>query len=228
MSAIDFTIHEHGRPPEAAAVAVETVIIAGWTGRDHVAVEHHIRELEALGVARPSTTPVFYRVAARRITTAARIEVAGPDSSGEVEYFVLRHGGRLYVGVGSDHTDRKAETYDVTVSKQMCDKPVGCDLWPFDEVEAHWDRLVTRSWTIERGERSLYQEGALAAMLPPRELMVRLSGGDFPEGALMFGGTHATRGGIRPAPRFEIELADPVLGRSIRHAYDIVSLPIVR
>ena len=30
--------------------------------------------------------------------------------------------GRIFVGLGSDHTDRKVETYSVTVSKQMCDK----------------------------------------------------------------------------------------------------------
>ena len=33
--------------------------------------------------------------------------------------------GRIFVGLGSDHTDRKVETYSVTVSKQMCDKPDG-------------------------------------------------------------------------------------------------------
>ncbi len=32
--------------------------------------------------------------------------------------------GKRYLGIGSDHTDRKVETYNITVSKQMCDKPV--------------------------------------------------------------------------------------------------------
>ena len=32
--------------------------------------------------------------------------------------------GRIFVGLGSDHTDRKVEAYSVTVSKQMCDKPM--------------------------------------------------------------------------------------------------------
>ena len=32
--------------------------------------------------------------------------------------------GRIFVGCGSDHTDRKVEAYSVTVSKQMCDKPI--------------------------------------------------------------------------------------------------------
>ena len=43
----------------------------------------------------------------------------------------------------------------------------------------------------------------------------------------MFCGTLAAIGGIRPASRFEVELEDPVLGRTLRHAYDIEVLPVV-
>jgi hypothetical protein len=42
-----------------AEVAVAHAVIAGWTGRDAAAVEKHIKELEALGVKRPATTPIF-------------------------------------------------------------------------------------------------------------------------------------------------------------------------
>src|SRR6266581_2270822 len=123
----------------AETINIQGAVIAGWTGRDKSAMEQHIRELEALGVARPATTPIFYRVAVTRMTTASSIEVAGPDSSGEVEFVLVSHGGKLFVGVGSDHTDRKAETYNVTVSKQMCEKPVAPHFWPFEEVSGHWD-----------------------------------------------------------------------------------------
>jgi hypothetical protein len=51
--------------------AIDDAIIAGWTGRDPAAVEKHIRELEALGVKRPASTPIFYRFAAARLTTGA-------------------------------------------------------------------------------------------------------------------------------------------------------------
>ena len=43
----------------------------------------------------------------------------------------------------------------------------------------------------------------------------------------MFCGTLSAIGGIRPATRFEMELEDPVLGRSMRHAYDVHALPVV-
>ena len=41
-----------------AEVAIEQAVVAGWTGRDATAVEKHIKELEALGVKRPATTPI--------------------------------------------------------------------------------------------------------------------------------------------------------------------------
>jgi hypothetical protein len=43
----------------------------------------------------------------------------------------------------------------------------------------------------------------------------------------MFCGTLGAIGGIRPASRFEMELEDPVLERTLRHAYAIDVLPVV-
>ena len=62
---------------------VGELVIAGWTGRNREAMEAHIAELEAIGIARPKTVPMFYRVAAGLLTTAAEIQVSGPHSSGE-------------------------------------------------------------------------------------------------------------------------------------------------
>jgi Protein of unknown function (DUF2848) len=211
-----------------AEVAIDDVIIAGWTGRDPAAVEKHVRELEALGVKRPASTPIFYRVGAARLTTAAEIEAVGTTSGGEVEFVLLQHDGRLWVGAGSDHTDREVEAYGVTVSKQMCDKPLAPVFWAFDEVAPHWDQLELRSHVVENGERTLYQEGGVAAMLAPLDLIGRCVGGSaLPENTIMYCGTLAARGGVRPTPRFEYEIEDPVLGRSIAHAYAVRILPIM-
>jgi hypothetical protein len=209
-------------------VAITACVVAGWTGRDQAALEKHIRELEALGVKRPATTPIFYRVSATRLTTDTAIEAVGTASSGEVEYVLLQHAGRLWVGVGSDHTDREVETYGVTVSKQMCDKPVAATFWPFDEVADHWDSLILRSHIIENGSRTLYQEGALSGMLAPTDLIARYTdGGRLQDGTLMFCGTFAAKGGIRPAPRFEYEIVDLTHNRTIQSGYDIATLPIL-
>ena len=210
-------------------VVIDELVIAGWTGRDRAAVEKHIAELEALGVQRPSTTPVFYRGSASRLTTAGSVEMLGDQSSGEVEFVLLQTAGRLWVGVGSDHTDREVEAYDVAVSKQICDKPVAREFWALGDVEHHWDRLVLRSWILEEGTRLPYQEGAVTAMLPPRDLLQRYAGeGALREGTVMFCGTLAARGGVRPSAEFTFEIADPVRDKRIDHAYRIDVLPRVR
>jgi len=211
----------------ACSIGISRLVIAGWTGRDRAAVEKHIAELEAIGVKRPRAVPVFYRAGAGLLTTAPEVEVVGGHSSGEVEFVLVSAPDALYVGVGSDHTDRKVETYGVTVSKQMCPKPVGADLWPFAEVEAHWDRLLLRSHLTRGGERVLYQEGAVSNMLPPRELLARFSGSaSLAPGTAMFCGTLAVKGEIRGGERFEIELHDPVRKRSLAHGYSVRELEL--
>jgi hypothetical protein len=209
-------------------LAIDQAVVAGWTGRDPVARDKHIAELEAIGIARPASTPIYYRVAARRLTAADRIEVSGTESSGEVEFVLIGWQGRIFVGAGSDHTDRKVEAYSVTVSKQMCDKPIASVLWELEDVIDHWDQMILRSFAVIDGARVLYQEGTLDAMLPVAELIRGGFGGKIlPDGCAMFGGTFAAKGGIRPASRFEFELEDPVLKRVIKHGYDVVTLPVL-
>jgi Protein of unknown function (DUF2848) len=204
---------------------VRTVIVAGWTGRDQCAVEQHVAELAALGVPRPSSTPLFYRVSAARLTTAAEIESTSA-SSGEVEPVLLHHDGRLWVGVGSDHTDRDVESYGVAIAKQLCDKPIADELWSFDDVADHWDRLILRSWIVEHGAEALYQEGTLDGLLSPDELMRRAQPA-LVDGTLMFCGTFPAHGGIRAAAAFRYEIADPERGRSIQSRYAMQELPLV-
>jgi len=213
---------------QPAPVAIQHLVIAGWTGRDRAALQHHIEELEALGVKRPTTTPLFMRLAPNRLTTEPGIACTGTSSSGEVEFLLLRSGGRLWVGTGSDHTDRDVETLGMTISKQICDKPIAPVFWPFETVSAHWDDLQLRSFIYENGVRVPYQAGSVASMLDPKDLMARFpfGGAGLPEGTLMFCGTMAAKGGIRPSDRFEFELDDPMTGRTIAHGYDIHHLPI--
>jgi len=214
---------------EAAPVQVpiRQLVIAGWTGRDRIAVEKHIRELEALGVRRPSSYPIFYRVSVARITLEASIEASGTHSSGEVEVVLLRSRGRLWVGVGSDHTDREVETYGVAVSKQMCDKPIAQRFWAFEELKPHWDKLTLRSFISEEGKLVPYQDGPTAEFLEPHDLIERFSGTKaLPEDTMVFCGTLPAKGGVRPAEHFVFELEDPVLKRKIRHEYRTVILPV--
>jgi hypothetical protein len=198
---------------------VKELVIAGWTGRDEAALRKHIRELEEIGVKPPKTTPIFYRVSANLFTYETAIQVSGADTSGEVEFVLLRSENDLRVAVGSDHTDRKAETIGVSLSKQLCAKPVSPESWRYDEVKPHWEKLMLRSWA--NGE--LYQEGPVTAMRSPEDLMGRYP---LKPGYAMFCGTLAAKGGIRPAARFAMELEDPVLKRKLKHEYRIQILPV--
>jgi hypothetical protein len=198
---------------------ITELIIAGWTGRDDAALRKHIKELEEIGVKPPKTTPIFYRVSANLFCHDTEIQVSGPDTSGEVEFVLIRTQHGLRVALGSDHTDRKAETVGVTLSKQLCAKPVSMESWRYDEVEPHWERLVLRSWA----DGELYQEGPVSAMRAPEDLLARYP---LRNGHAMFGGTLAAKGGIRPAKRFRMELEDPVLKRKLSHEYAIKVLPV--
>lgn len=198
---------------------VSELVIAGWTGRDEQALRKHIRELEEIGVKPPKATPIFYRVSANLFCFSDEIQVSGPDTSGEVEFVLMKSESELLVAVGSDHTDRKAETIGVSLSKQLCAKPVSRQMWRYDEVKPHWERLVLRSWA----DGELYQEGSVAAMRSPEDLMGRYP---LKPGYAMFCGTLAAKGGIRPAARFSMELEDPVLKRKLSHGYTIKALPV--
>jgi hypothetical protein len=103
---------------------------------------------------------------------------------------------------------------------------MGPALWRLDDITAHWDQIFIRSHAIIDGKRELYQEGPLAAMRHPDDLIARYGKSLAPQ-TIMFCGTLGAKGGIRPGSRFEMELEDPVLKRSMAHAYDIVALPVV-
>ena len=211
---------------EALDVDFKQCIVAGWAGRDLEAIEHHIEELAALGVPRPSDVPLYYRIASNQLTQDSTVQVIGGDSSGEAEVFVFSHNGEMLVSLASDHTDRKLESYSVAFSKQACVKPVARDAWRHSDVAAHWDELVLRSWIVENGVKVLYQEGPLATLRDPVDLIKRHFGaGVIPAQAGMTCGTVAAIGGIRPSSAFEMELYDPRLQRSIKHAYTLEILP---
>jgi hypothetical protein len=222
---LNFDLHA-GQGIQPVALQPSALVVAGWTGRDEAALRHHIEELAAIGVPRPSSVPVFYRNSLLNLTQAPVVEVLGPDTSGEVEPVIVALGDRLCLAVGSDHTDRKAETQGIALSKQLCAKPIGRDLWALEDIAGHWDRLQLRSFATIDGQRVTYQDGTLSGMRPPADLIARYGSRLKPD-SVMYCGTLAAIGGIRPATRFELELEDPVLGRTLRHAYDISVLPVV-
>lgn len=217
-------------------VAPRQLVIAGWTGRDAAAIQHHIDELQAIGVPPPSSVPLYYRVGANLLTQSASIEALGPDSSGEAEPLLFFADGEWWLSVGSDHTDRKVETYSVVVSKQLCAKPVASTAWRWADVAGYQDELELRSRILEDGEWVPYQKGTFGSIRPLAALRDGIYGAECAqeslEGRFMTCGTlgaipNAKGEGIRPAAEMEIEIRDPRLKRSIVHRYAVKALEVI-
>ena len=215
--------------PRQVEVEFDTLIVAGWAGRDMAAIEHHIEELAAIGVPRPSSVPLYYRIADNQLTQKETVQALGEESSGEVETFVFSVDGEMYVSIASDHTDRKLETYSVAMSKQVCVKPLAGSAWRLADVADYWDELIIRSYIVENGVEVLYQEGPLASLRTPQDLVAGYTGGAavLPAGAGMTCGTVGAIGGIRPSVDFTMELHDPRRQRTLRHRYHVETLPVV-
>lgn len=214
---------------ETVEVEIEELIIAGWAGREQAAIEEHIEELKALGVTPPSSTPLFYRVAADLLTLSDTIQVLGTASSGEVEVVLIGTPQGTLVGIGSDHTDREAEAWSVAHSKQVCAKPVGRQVWPLDSVIDHWDELQMASYATFDGNEVLYQQGGVTGLLHPADLLRRfgLDRTGLAPGQAMLCGTLPVIGGVRPAEAFRMVLTDPVTGGELEHRYAMTTLPVV-
>lgn len=205
-------------------LTIDHLYVAGWTGRDSDAVEHHIQELAAIGIAPPSTVPLYYRVSNSLLSQQNTIEVLGNGSSGEVEPLLVQNNDTLWIGLASDHTDRDLEAHSVAASKQICLKPTAHELWKYDDIKAHIDSLILRCSIKENGEWVSYQTGTLASIRPLTELM---NNSGFGDNAAMLCGTLAAIGGVRPATDYNMELEDPVRNKSISLEYSVINLPMI-
>ena len=222
-------LRETATSNKAAPLDVKELVLAGWTGRAPKALQHHVDELALLGVSHPSTIPIFYRTGAELVTTAERLQVLGPDTSGEVEYVLLAYPDGLWFTVGSDQTDRKAESViGIAMSKQLAGKVLAPVAWKFADFADRWDGLRIKSWATIDGQKVLYQDATLGNIRAPAELIEKYSGkSSLVAGTVMMSGTPGAIGGIRPASRFDMAIEDPKTGRAIRHGYDIDVLPII-
>ena len=204
---------------------VERMINAGFTGRDQAAAQHHLDELAAEGIPVPDKIPVLYPVIRRTLfVDPGEIEVYSERTAAEVEFVLLFQGDKVFIGLGSDHTDRKLEETDIPRAKQICPNLMAATVWPLEELTDHWDRIKMRLVQTVDGEEVLYQEGPLELMMTPKALMdlvqSRLPGSL--EGYVVFSGTIGNlTGGFVYGRRVRAELIDPVLKRSLSLEYKV-------
>ncbi|WP_116049954.1 DUF2848 family protein [Amycolatopsis palatopharyngis] len=173
---------------ESVDVTPSRLVIAGYTGRDQDAVRHHIDELAAIGVPEPDSIPAFYELDTDLLAVEKDVEVAGEQTSGEVEPVLIRNDGRYYLTVGSDHTDRELERHDIKASKGACPKPVAGTVIDLGGQPSSlpWDEITASSWLDDEP----YQDGSLAQLLPITRVLAEwesLDSGD--TSMVLFGGT---------------------------------------
>lgn len=142
-------------------------------------------------------------------TQAEHIQVLGTDSSGEVERVIVALDDGLWLTVGSDHTDR------IEADVPALDRPTSLTGRRSLRALGSADCPVVDD---ARGKRVLYQEGPLALMLHPADLIQR---------TILICATIGAKRPLAHADLFEMELEDPVLGRRIRHHYKVEALRLL-
>jgi len=213
---------------EPLAFAYTRMVNAGYVGRDQAEVRRHIDELARKGIPGPKKTPTLYPVIPRTLVTDSEIEVYGDETCGEVEYVLLvENPDMIYVGVGSDHTDRHLEETDIPRAKQICPNIISRRVWPLAEVTDHWDDLEIEASVVKEGEEILYQQGRLALIMDPKKLMDFVASMvRFPlENVVIYSGTLGSlTGGFVFGEHYMAKLTDPKLGRNLDLSYKVLPM----
>ncbi len=201
---------------------------AGYVGRNQEEVRKHVQELAAKGVPAPSSTPALYAIGCHCLYAWDEIDVYGNETSGEAEYVLfVKNEKTVYIGIGSDHTDRFLEKTDIPRSKQICPNIIGRQIWLLEDVADHWDDIILRSHVVKDGKEFLYQEATLGAIFSPSQLMdfVAEKTGTNLEGTILFSGTLSLKtDDFLYGEGFRAELIDDRLNRKLKLSYTIRAL----
>lgn len=225
MSCMNFTlITKQGA--STLSLAYERVFAIGYAGRNIEKTMEHIRELERdLGVPAPKKIPTIFQCGNYVLTQEKDLAMIGSKTCGEVEYVIVVKNGKVYIGVGSDHTDRELEAANVPKAKQICAKPIAPVLWDYEELKDHWDSIALNSWQTVDGQELPYQRGTLADILPVETILKELDErvGEI-DNCVIFSGTVPVLDGFRYGTNFRYEMADSVLKRKITADYNVIAI----
>jgi hypothetical protein len=212
---------------ESRMLEPEVLIVAGYTGADVAAVEHHIAELADEGVPPPPRVPMYWAMPPELLTQEPTIRMPGPRTSGEIELALVVDGDDVFVTAGSDHTDRAAETIDIGLSKLACPTPLATEAWRWSEIADHWPDLGLRSEIDERGATVVYQDDRAGVNRHPADLLSGIPWSTSPRPAcfVLLCGTVGCRGGIRPSDGFRGSITDPLRDRTIELRYRVDVIP---
>lgn len=200
---------------------LKNLLVVGFAGKDIEKTMEHIHELEEAGIKCPRKVPVLYQCEKQNLTEKDEIEVIGNKTSGEVEYLILIKNGKIYIGVGSDHTDRELEAVSIHKSKQVCLKPYAKDFWEYDEIKDHFDEIKLVSSQVVDGKTVEYQCGVTSDLLPMQRIIEELKTEVDVNDSLIYTGTVPLLDGFKYGEQFSCKLVDEKLGREICLSYKV-------
>lgn len=198
----------------------------GFTIRDPAKMQAHLDEVAKAGVAvtKVEKPPLILPISDWALSTETQVSAQRERTSGEVEIVTIVRGGELFVGVGSDHTDRTLEATDIPWSKQVCANVLAPVVWPWADVRGHWDEVLLQSDVTVEGRAIPYQRAGAAEFWTPEEMVRSLEGrieppkGDY----LLFSGTVVSLDHtLNFADTWTIRMIDPVGRQTIEHTYRV-------
>jgi hypothetical protein len=205
------------------------MVNAGYTSRDQETVKRHIEEHKKEATPAPESTPTAYEVNTKLIyfdDEVDEIEVIGNRTSGEGEFVLLCDREEIYVGIGSDHTDRELEVISIIKSKQICPNIMSRRVWRLREVRRDWDEMMLRSWVKnDNGMKILYQEASLSKIMRPENLMAfiqnKLDDRNL-SGMIIYSGTiPILTENTNYNDYFEVDLLNPKTGQKLGCSYAV-------
>jgi 2-keto-4-pentenoate hydratase/2-oxohepta-3-ene-1,7-dioic acid hydratase in catechol pathway len=215
--------------PGAGSVEVEVrhLLNGGYAGRHQEHVKAHIDELAALGIPGPTVVPTMYPVSTYLAQQTGAVPVQHGRTSGEVEWaIIVDNGGDVLLTLACDHTDRELEVHGIAWSKNASPDVLASEAWRLAEVEDHLDSLTLTAWVTNDGHEQQIQSATLGDLLPPSYWVeVLRQRGLLEPGTVLLSGTVNMAEGVNQfADGWRAELGDPVLGRRIGLAYEVVPM----
>ncbi|GAB3463016.1 DUF2848 family protein [Actinophytocola sediminis] len=225
MTTFSLLVDQHSDVDSLLTVTPARVYNLGSATVDASAAVAHQEEVADVGVriAFDIPAPRIYPMAVNSVTTDTAIGVHSADTSGEAELVLVVREGELYLGVGSDHTDRELERQSIIWSKQYCPSVLGQRVWRWADIESAWSRLILES-TVD-GE--LYQRSPAAVFLPPPTILGILAERvtSLPDSYLVYCGTYTSIDRrIRFGGNWSVTLRDPDTGARLDLAYEVTDL----
>lgn len=225
MTTFSLTVGQASGEDTALEATPGRVYNLGSATVDSGAAVAHQEEVADVGVriAFDIPAPRVYPMAVSSITTDAVVGVHHGRTSGEAEIVLVVQDGELYVGVGSDHTDRDLEQLSIIWSKQYSPSVLGSRVWRWSDLEPDWDTLLLES-TVD-GEP--YQRSKASVFLSPPEILRELADRvpTLPESYLVYCGTYTTIANtIAFGEHWTATLSNPRTGESLSLGYDVVDL----